>query len=998
MNENEMIKEIYQLSPMQEGMLFHKLLGKDKNAYFEHSSFRMTGRLEVELFEKSINKLIERYDVLRTLFIYEDQKRPLQIVLKEAKIKIWFEDISSQTSSGKIVFIKEFKERDMNKGFNLSTEISIRASIIKTDEENYIFILSFHHIILDGWSLPIIFNELMYIYNSLKESMPLKLRKVNDYSNYIKWLEKQDKKEALVYWKKYLDDYEEQAQVLHIDKSFKDNKYINSEIKFSIGRELTDKLKNVAGKNKVTVNTIFQTVWGILLQRYNNAEDVVFGSVVSGRPAEIDGIENMVGLFINAVPVRIKSTVDKTFKELIKEMHDCSIESKKYEYVSLAEIQSSTSLKRQLIDNMLVFENYPVIKYSDKSVNSKKLDLKMELKEVVEKTNYNFNIIAAMADELLVKLSYNACMYDEQYVNMIAGHIKQIIKEVVENPEIKLSEIEMLSEEEKRKILVDFNNTKTEYPKDKTIHELFEEQVEKTPDNIAVMFEKNKLTYRELNNRANSIARVLRDKGVVPDDILGIMDDRSIEMIVWILGILKAGGAYLPIDPSYPKERIEYMLKDSNIKILVSQSKFFENIEFQREIINLENSDLYKHENSNLQKQANSANLAYVIYTSGSTGKPKGTMIMNKGLVNYITWANKVYIRGDSIDFPLYSSLSFDLTVTSIFTPLVSGNKIVIYNADNSESVIRKVFSEKKIQLVKLTPAHLEIIKDMDNSNSSITRLIVGGEELKVSLANSIYQSFKGNVEIYNEYGPTEAVVGCMIYKYGIEKDNGITVPIGKPADNVNIYILNKEKHILPIGVYGEIFIGGDGIARGYLNRPKLTAERFIDNPFRSGTRLYRTGDLARWLPDGNIEYIGRIDHQVKIRGFRIELGEIENQLLKQENIKEAVVVDREDKQGNKYLCAYIVSDREITVTELRTSLSKELPDYMVPAYFMKIEKMPLTPNGKTDRKALPEPDGEINTGVEYAAPRNEIEEKLVKVWSEVLGIEKIGIDDDFFT
>ncbi|MBX4267626.1 non-ribosomal peptide synthetase, partial [Clostridium estertheticum] len=499
MGNNEIIEDIYELSPMQEGMLFDKLLGKDKDAYFEQSSFRIIGSLEVELFEESINKLIKRYDVLRTLFIYENQKRQRQVVLKDAKIKIWFEDISSLISSEKTVFIKGFKEKDIDKGFDLSRQISIRASIIKTDEENYIFILSFHHIILDGWSLPIIFNELMYIYNSLKESMPLKLRKVNVYSNYIKWLQKQDKQEALVYWKKYLDGYEEQAQVLQTDKSFKNDKYINSEIKFSIGRELTDKLKGVAGKNKVTVNTIFQAVWGILLQRYNNVEDVVFGSVVSGRSAEIDGIENMVGLFINAVPVRIKSIVDKTFIELINEVHECSITSKKYEYVSLAEIQSSTSLKQQLIDNMMIFENYPVAKYSEKSENSKKFELKMELEEAVEQNNYNFNIIAAITDELLVKLSYNACIYDEQYVNMVAGHIEQIIKEVVDNPEIKLSEIEMLSEEEKTKILVDFNDTKAEYPKDKTIHELFEEQVEKTPENIAVVYQEKTLTYRELN-------------------------------------------------------------------------------------------------------------------------------------------------------------------------------------------------------------------------------------------------------------------------------------------------------------------------------------------------------------------------------------------------------------------------------------------------------------------------------------------------------------------
>ncbi|MBX4266311.1 non-ribosomal peptide synthetase [Clostridium estertheticum] len=998
MSKNEMIKKIYPLSPMQEGMLFYKLLGKDKNAYFEQSSFRIIGSLEVELFEKSINKLIERHDVLRTLFIYEDQKRPRQVVLEEAKIKIWFEDISSLTSSEKIVFIKEFKEKDIDKGFNLLREISIRASTIKIDEENYIFILSFHHIILDGWSLPIIFNDLMCIYNAFKESMPLKLRKVNEYSNYIKWLEKQDKKEALAYWEKYLDGYEEQAQVSQIDKSFRDNKYTNSEIKFSIGRELTDKLKNVAEKNKITVNTIFQTAWGILLQRYNNVDDVVFGSVVSGRPAEIDGIENMVGLFINAIPVRIKNTVDKTFIELIKEVHECSIASKKYEYVSLAEIQSSTSLKQQLIDNIMIFENYPVAKYSDKSENSKKLELKMELAEAVEQTNYNFNIIAAISDELLIKLSYNACIYDEQYVNRIAGHIKQIIKEVVENPEIKLSEIEMLSEEEKRKILVDFNDTKKEYPKDKTIYELFEDQVEKTPNNIAVVYEDKKLTYRELNEKSNSLARELREKGVKPDSIVAIMVERSLEMMIGIMGILKAGGAYLPMDPEYPKDRIEGMLEDSNTKILLTQNYLMDKIKFEGIIVDLEGEELFKGSKDNLEKVNTSSDLAYVIYTSGSTGKPKGVMIEHRSILNTILSRKEEYKQTNEDYVMILFSFAFDGFVTSFFTAIVSGSKTLLLNKQEAKDPIeisRKLTSEKITHFITVPSLYMGILHSTEKVMlQNIKVVTLAGEKLTLSTIKKSLE-IAPKIEMVNEYGPTEnSVLSTMMRNVNLETP----ISVGKPISNTRIYIVNENNRIQPIGVVGELCISGKGLARGYLNRLKLTEEKFIQNPFESGEKMYRTGDIARWLPDGNIEYIGRTDHQVKIRGYRIELGEIENQLLKNDAIKEAVVIDREDEQSNKYLCAYIACDKEMTVPELRSSLSKELPDYMMPAYFMQIEKMPLTPNGKLDRKALLEPDREINTGVEYVAPRNEIEEKLVKVWTEVLRVEKIGIDDDFFT
>nr|WP_258876039.1 amino acid adenylation domain-containing protein [Clostridium sp. CF011] len=992
-----MIKNIYPLSPMQEGMLFHKLLGNDKNAYFEQSSSKIIGSLEVELFEISINKLIERYDVLRTLFIYEDKKRPLQIVLKKAKIKICFEDISSLRSSEKVIFIKEFKEKDTVKGFNLSREISIRASIIKTDEEKYIFILSFHHIILDGWSIPIIFNELMYIYSALKENRPIKFKKVNEYSNYIKWLEKQDKKEALLYWEKYLEDYEQQAQISQLAKSVKEVKYINSDIKFIIDKETTNKLENIARKNKATVNTVFQTIWGILLQRYNNVNDVVFGAIVSGRPAEIDGIENMAGLFINTVPVRIKSSTDKGFIGLLKEVQDANVKSKKYEYVPLAEVQSNTSIKQKLIDNIMVFENYPVIEHN------KKLDFKIQMDEVVEQTNYNFNIIIGMTDEIFIKLNYNASIYDDKYVNMIAGHIKHVIKEVSENPEIKISEIDMLSEEEKTKILVEFNDTKAEYPKDKTIHELFEEQVEKSPDNIAVVLEDKKLTYRELNEKANSLARILREKGVEPDSIVGIMVERSLEMMIGIMGILKAGGAYLPIDLSHPKERIEYMLMDSEVKVLLSAERLVDNIEFDGEVIDLVDKYLFKGNLSNLEKVNQSSNLAYIIYTSGTTGEPKGAMIEHFNLNNFIHSLAKQFDKGFNSNDRILSLTNyvFDVSVCEFFVSLISGATLVINHKQKTFDPIEiaKLIVNNQITFTYIPPSLLlEVYENlkMNKRKVKLRKLLVGVEAIRGETLNKFYTLNK-DLEIVNGYGPTETTICSTFYKVTKNEPQNRNVLIGRSVGNTNIYILNKYLKIVQVGVVGELFISGDGVSRGYINKQELTDEKFVGNPFKLGTKMYHTEDFARWLPDGNIEFIGRTDNQVKIRGFRIELGEIENQLLKQKNIKEAVVVDRQDNQGNKYLCAYIACDEEMTVAELREGLKKELPEYMIPAYFMQIERMPLTPNGKIDRKALPEPDGEINTGVEYASATNETEEKLVKVWSEVLGVEGIGIDDNFF-
>ncbi|HLP46745.1 MAG TPA: amino acid adenylation domain-containing protein, partial [Candidatus Kapabacteria bacterium] len=502
------------------------------------------------------------------------------------------------------------------------------------------------------------------------------------------------------------------------------------------------------------------------------------------------------------------------------------------------------------------------------------------------------------------------------------------------------------------------------------------------------------LTYRQLNEQSDRLAGALIEKGVLTDDIVAIMMERSVEMIISILGILKAGGAYLPIDPGYPKERIDYMLKDSKVKIII-------NSEF---LINAPQAPLHHHSSFNNHH----SNLAYIIYTSGSTGKPKGVMVHHYGLVNYIYWAAKQYVKNESINFPFYSSISFDLTVTSIFTPLITGNSVVIYAARDKELLIDKIIADNRIGIIKLTPAHLKLIREMKipAETTTVKRLIVGGEKFDVSLAQDIYNLFDGRVEIYNEYGPTEAVVGCMIQQFDPGNETCESVPIGIPIDNMRISLLDKYLKPVPAGVLGEIYIGSDCLARGYLNQPELTAEKFDKyRSYRTNRTYinYKTGDLARWLPDGNIEFLGRIDHQVKIRGYRIELGEIETRLMKYPGIKQAVVLALEEKR-DKSLCAYFVSDKEYEVSELREYLAKELPDYMIPPYFAALEKIPLTPNGKIDRKALPK--FQLKVSETYTAPRHEVEKKLVKIYAEVLGRDELqasqlqtslGIDDNFF-
>ncbi|MBX4267620.1 amino acid adenylation domain-containing protein, partial [Clostridium estertheticum] len=743
------------------------------------------------------------------------------------------------------------------------------------------------------------------------------------------------------------------------------------------------------------------SAYNILLSRYSGQEDIIVGSPIAGRPhADLQGI---VGMFVNTLAMRNYPKGEKTFKKFLQDVKGNALsayENQEYQFDKLIEeLDIRRDLSRNaLFDTMFVLQNIDIKELEIDNLKFKQYEFENKI------SKFDLTLSATeIGEEIVFNMEYCTKLYKKETIERLIGHFLNILREVVENPEIKLSEIEMLSEEEKTKILVDFNDTKAEYPKDKTIHELFEEQVEKTPENIAVVYQEKTLTYRELNEKANSLARILREDGVEQDTMVGIMVDRSLEMIIGIMGILKAGGAYLPMDPEYPKERIEYMLEDSDAQILLTQNDLVDKVKFEGIIVDLEDEELYKESKDNLEKVNKSSDLAYVIYTSGSTGKPKGVMVEHKSTVSLLIGLQQKYPLKDKDVYLLKTNYIFDVSVTELFGWFFEGGKLIVLEKGfqtNSKNILEAI-EKNCVTHINFVPSMLSIfVNSMSECDmkiiSKLKYLFVAGEQISKNLVYE-FHNLNSNVKLENLYGPTEATVYATVYSL-ISEIYIKSVPIGKAMVNTKIYILAKNNNIQPVGIAGELCILGGGLARGYLNRPELTAEKFVANPFDPSERMYRTGDLARWLPDGDIEYIGRIDRQVKIRGYRIELGEIENKLLKNEEIKEVVVIDREDKEGNKYLCAYITCDKEMTVPELRASLSKALPDYMIPAYFMQIEKMPLTPNGKLDRKALPEPDGDINTGVEYAAPRNEIEEKLVKVWTEVLGVERIGIDDDFFT
>ncbi|MBU3179466.1 non-ribosomal peptide synthetase, partial [Clostridium estertheticum] len=774
------------------------------------------------------------------------------------------------------------------------------------------------------------------------------------------------------YWNKIIS---KEYDKIVLNQKPLEHKLIENLIKVNINSEIFNKIIKICKNDNLMIYTIMVTVFKIAISRRFQSTEFLIGIPQHLKSDDIKNNNKFIVLGNNVIQ-------DNMFKKaLINE-------------------------KKEILE-VYTHQFYPIKELYKVADIYKKVNIYCCMKNI-HNTNQIQDVLNLSNNELTLNIEkYNECimllfnycddlMCDE--VNKIISIFINILNSAIENIDIKVKDIEIISEEEKHKLLEEFNDTKAEYPRDKTINELFEEQVEKAPSNIAVVFEDKEITYKELNERSNSLARNLREKGVGPDVIVGIMVECSVEMIVGIMGILKAGGAYLPIDPEYPEGRIEYILENSKAKIVLTQSKFNEKIENKKiDICDLNNEGLYKRNNDNLDKIANEENLAYVIYTSGTTGNPKGVMIGHKSAVATLEWRKNEYkFTADDSTLQLFSN-AFDGFVTSFFTPIISGVKVILVSSDDIKDVfkVKELLIKHKItNFISVPSLGFSIMNSLDNKDKINLRSITfAGEPLTNKLIEKC-KSIKETIEITNEYGPTENSVVSTI-KRNITGKSLIT--IGKPIDNTQIYIVDKDERLMPIGIVGELCISGDGLAKGYLNNDKLTKEKFVDNPYENGQKMYKTGDLARWLPDGNIEFLGRIDYQVKIRGFRIELGEVESNLLKIERVKEVVVLDKEE-EGSKYLCAYYVGEKEYSVCELREELKKSLPDYMIPSYFIKLENMPLTPSGKTDRKALPEPEGKVNTGAEYEVPRNELEEKLVEIWQGILGVNNIGINDDFFS
>ncbi|URZ07873.1 hybrid non-ribosomal peptide synthetase/type I polyketide synthase [Clostridium felsineum] len=965
-------KEYYQMSSAQKRIYLICKIKDNSTIYNMPGSLKLKGEVYPSRMEAAIQKMIDRHEILRTEFLILNGE-PVQKILDNVKADYEYL-IDEETSESELMdsFVRPF---------DLSKAPLVRIKLVKR-KNYYLLMIDTHHIISDGMSLETFTREITALYNG-EELEEL----THQYKDYSEWMRKRDMSSQKKYWIKQFSD---EIPVLDIPIDYtrpKEQSYKGAEIEATISKELVSRIKNFARKTNTTEYIILLSAAMVFLSKYSRQEDIIIGSPISGRTHK--ATENMLGVFVNTLAMRGRIESEKTYLDFLEEMKISSLEAYENQEYPFEELIEEIKIKRDvarnpLFDVMLAFQNNEKEEIKFSKVDSKYSEYKGD----VVKFDLLFDITENNNNEFIVELQYCTSLFKSETAERMLSHFVLVLDQVISKPDIRLGEIEVITKEEKLQIIKQFNDTDREYPVNKTVVELFEEQVNKNPDKIAVVFEDKQLTYLELNNKANSIALRLKEIGVKPNDVVAIIAHKSLEVIVGICGIIKSGAAYVPIDESYPEDRINYILNHCKPKAIITNSL---TINSNLPVIKFYDVDCLDSVSINPVMINNPHDIAIIIYTSGTTGNPKGVMIENKNVVKLVKNCDYTLLD-EKTNILQTCQLTFDVTTFEVWGSLLNGAKLHLINKSillNGE-LLKKYLIDNKITTMFITTALFNQMISYDSTIfDSLKYLMFGGEAASEEHIR-ILTDRNSNIDIRNMYGPTETTTFTTHYKI---ENKMLKTPIGKPISNTQIYILN-QKCLCGIGVPGELCIAGDGVSRGYLNNPKLTDEKFVDNPFGEG-KMYHSGDLARWLPDGNIEYLGRIDEQIKIRGFRIELEEIEDAIRSIEYVLDAAVIIREPLPGDKAISAYIVANKDIDIAEIRQKLGLLIPQYMIPAYIMQIDSMPFTPNGKIDKRALPEI--KVNVNLDYIEPRSEGETTLCKAFEEVLNVEKIGVKDNFF-
>ncbi|MCT7952163.1 amino acid adenylation domain-containing protein [Ancylothrix sp. C2] len=1016
----------FPLSFAQQRLWFFEQLNPGNFTYHIPAAVRLSGTLNFIALEQSLNELIKRHEVLRTAFTTIDGQ-PTQIITANQKIKLAEINLRSLPETQRNGEVERLIVAESQQPFDLSKAPLLRAKLLNLSDSNWVLIFSTHHIISDGWSMGLFIEELATLYQAfcMGEPSPLPDLPVQyaDFASWQRqWLQGEVLETQLSYWKKQLGG---NLPVLNlpIDRPRPAVQTFRGAVhKFTISKAITEKLNELSQQERATLFMTLLAAFKTLLYRYTEQEDILVGSPIANRNRR--EIEGLIGLFANTLVFRTDLSHNPTFKELIGRVREVALGAYNHQDLPFEKLVEILQPERDLSHNPL----FQVL-FSLRNVQTPQIQLpRLTLSSLeIERKTARFDLALDLeegSEGINAALEYSLDLFDSSTAKRIAGHFLTLLESIADNPAQRISNLPILTKFERHQLLAEWNNTQSEFPQDNCIHQLFETQAAQTPDAIAVVFENESLTYRELNEKANNLANYLQKIGVNPETLVGIYVERSLEMVVGLLGILKAGGAYVPLDPAYPPERIALMLEDAQIPVLLTQKKLLKTLpQNSASTVFLDAEwDAISSCTNRALSIPNPANLAYVIYTSGSTGKPKGVQITHPSVVNFLTSIRQQLAITDRDVWLAVTSLSFDIAALEIFLPITTGSRLIVASKSvtSDGQKLLETLLNSGATVMQATPATWKMLLAAGWQKSNQLKILCGGEALPQKLSD---QLLLRGASVWNLYGPTETTIWSTIYQLDGKK----LVSIGRPIANNEIYILDRYLMPVPVGVFGELHIGGAGLSRGYLNRPELTAEKFISNPFAEGgihasfiehsssltvsKYLYKTGDLARYLPDGNIEFIGRIDNQVKVRGFRIELGEIEAVISQYPTVREVIALVREDNPGDKRLVAYIVANSELLngdrnttpkfsefINNLRVFLKQKLPHYMMPSAFVMLEAMPLTPNGKIDRRSLPAPD--TNTAEfdsNFAEPRTSDEQVIAKIWADVLHLERVGINDNFF-
>ncbi|MGK3989851.1 amino acid adenylation domain-containing protein [Sorangium sp. So ce136] len=1005
------IEDAYPLSPVQQGMLFHTLYDRESGAYCQQLVCRLSGALSPDVLRQAWAVVLERHASLRTAFVQIADDDPVQVALREVAPPWELLDWRDLPAAEQPRALERLLERDRRRGFDPERPPLMRFTLIR-GAEDWRFVWSHHHLLLDGWSLPIVLGEAIGAYEALVEGRSLELRRPRPFRDYVAWLAERDPAASERYWRETLAGFRAPTR-LGVERAGGPAHAIGRSYgarEIQISARTTEALRSLSREARVTLSVIVQAAWAVLLGRYSGEADVVFGATVAGRPAALAGVESMVGLFIATVPVREAPSPSLRVADYLAGFQERQLAREPHAHCPLVDVQrwSDVPPGEALFDSLVVFENYPVSQAS----SDEQRPLRVRDVQAIERTSYPLTLFAAPGDALLLRLSYDEARYDDARIASLLGHLATLLEGMALGPDTQLARLPLLSEAERHEVLRAPNQTRRDLSGEGLVHALVAAQARRTPDAVAVSCGRDALTYAELHRRSSALASRLRGLGVGPEVVVGVFVERSLDLVVGLLGVLEAGGAYLPLDTDYPAERLAFMMRDARAPLVLTQRHLLDRLpDAGAQAVCLDAAwpeapaAAAGHAPAAAAgREAGPGDTAYVLYTSGSTGRPKGVSVTHACLRNFLLAMREAPGLSAADVLLSVTTISFDIAGLELYLPLVTGARVEILGRDAARDArqLMAALRDAGATVMQATPTTWRMLLEEPWQPGRLQRALCGGEALPGDLAE---QLLGRGLEVWNLYGPTETTIWSTVKRVERAADPeaapGAVCSIGRPIANTELYVLDRHLEPVPPGVPGELFIAGEGVARGYLGRPALTAERFVPDPFgdRPGARMYRTGDLVRYGARGELEFIGRIDNQIKLRGHRIELGEIEAALKQHEGVGDAVVVARRDRAGEDQLVAYLIpaSGAPVEADVLRAWLGERLPAYMAVSAHVWLESYPLTLNRKVDRGALPAPDLAAGASASYVAPGTPTERRVADIWREVLGVERPGVADDFF-